>query len=338
MKRILSGIQPSGVLHLGNYLGALRNWVRLQDAPGAECLYCIVDLHAITVAQKPETLRQNILNTAALCLAVGIDPRRSVLFVQSEVPEHSELAWIVDCHVYFGELRRMTQFKDKAQQQEAATTAGLFTYPALMAADILLYDTHAVPVGEDQQQHLELTRDLARRFNNLYGPTFRVPDAVIPEFGSRIMGLDDPAVKMSKSASSELNYVALDDAPEKVRKKFKAAVTDSGREVAYDPEKKPAISNLMTIYGAVTGLEMKEIETRFAGSGYGDFKKGLAEEVVKFLEPIQAGFKSWQERPDELASILREGAERAGRLAKPKLEDVKRKLGLGVRIPVKGGR
>jgi tryptophanyl-tRNA synthetase len=337
-KRILSGIAPSGIIHLGNYLGALRNWVALQDRPQTDCLYCVVDLHAITVAQKPENLRKSILNTAAICLAVGIDPAKSPLFLQSEVPEHSELGWILNCHVYFGELSRMTQFKDKSQKQEAATTAGLFTYPALMAADILLYGTHLVPVGEDQQQHLELTRDLARRINNLYGETFQVPDALIPEHGARIMGLDDPKQKMSKSAPSELNYIALDDSPEKIRKKFKVAVTDSGREVVFDEEKKPAVSNLLTIYSVAAGVSMGEAQRRFEGKGYGDFKKELAEAVVAYLAPIQERLRGWQSRPDDVRDVLRDGAKRARELAKPKLDEVKAKLGLGLWPAPVGGR
>jgi tryptophanyl-tRNA synthetase len=330
-KRILSGIQPSGIVHLGNYLGALRNWVAFQERPETQCLYCAVDLHAITVAQDAEVLRKNILNTAALCLAVGIDPKRSVLFVQSDVPEHAELGWIMNCHVYFGELSRMTQFKDKSQKQEAATTAGLFTYPALMAGDILLYDASQVPVGEDQTQHLELARDLARRFNNAYGKPelFRVPEAIIPESGGRIMGLDDAAQKMSKSASSEANYIALDDSPEAVRKKFKTAQTDSGREVVFDAEKKPAISNLMTIYSLTAGIPVAEVQSRFAGKGYGDFKKDLAETVVTFLAPIQERLRAAQAKPDDLRDVLADGAKRARELAKPKLDEVKARLGLG---------
>jgi tryptophanyl-tRNA synthetase len=330
VKRIFSGIQPSGVVHIGNYLGALRQWVDLQK-PENECLYCIVDLHAITVRQEPKTLSANVFRTAAFLLAAGVDPQRSVLFVQSDVAEHSELAWILQCHAYMGELRRMTQFKDKAEQADAASV-GLFSYPILMAADILLYDTDAVPVGEDQKQHLELSRDIARRVNGQYKDVFKIPEPLIPAQGARIMSLDEPDKKMSKSASSVDSWVALDDAPAVVRKKFKVATTDSGREVVYDPEKKAAISNLLTIFSAVSGKPVKDLEAAYAGKGYGDFKKDLGEAVVEFLAPIQARLADWVARPDDVAAILAAGADKARELARRKLSRVKKTVGLGLQV------
>jgi tryptophanyl-tRNA synthetase len=326
-KRVFSGIQPSGIVHIGNYIGALKNWVAMQDS--YDCLYCIVDLHAITVPQKPETLREAILRTAATTLAVGIDPEKSILFVQSDVAEHSELAWILNCFTYYGELSRMTQFKDKSNVRGQGTSVGLFTYPALMAADILLYDTHAVPVGEDQKQHLELTRDIARRLNNSFDKLFIVPEPFIGKQGARIMGLDDPQTKMSKSASSDANYVSFSDTPDQIRKKIKRAVTDSGSEVSYDEEKKPAVANLLSIYSALSGDSIDALVARYAGKGYGAFKTDLAEVVVNALAPLQSKINSYLTDPGQLQSLLEKGADKARALAKPKLADIKKRLGLG---------
>ncbi|MCL6637650.1 MAG: tryptophan--tRNA ligase, partial [Alicyclobacillus sp.] len=280
LPRVLSGIQPSGIMTLGNYLGAMKNFVKLQHE--AECFFCIVDLHAVTVPQEPAELRQNTLNLAALYLACGIDPDKATLFVQSQVPAHAELGWLLQCVAYYGELGRMTQFKDKSSQREVVT-AGLFTYPALMAADILLYQADLVPVGEDQKQHLELTRDLADRFNRRYGPTFTVPEPYIPEVGGRIMSLEDPAKKMSKSDANPNAYIAMLDDADTIRRKVLRAVTDSGREIRYDPQEKPAISNLLTIFALCSGQSLAEVEAAYAGKGYGEFKKDLAEVVVAAL-------------------------------------------------------
>ncbi|MBI4056063.1 MAG: tryptophan--tRNA ligase, partial [Elusimicrobia bacterium] len=329
-RRVFSGIQPSGVLHLGNYLGALKNWVALQKE--CECLYGIVDLHAITVKQDSESLRRNILATAAVCLAAGVDPKKSALFIQSDVAEHAELAWILNCYTTMGELNRMTQFKDKARKEGGleGASVGLYDYPVLMAADILLYKAHEVPVGEDQKQHLELSRDIARRFNNFYGEVFRIPGTTIPRVGARIMGLDDPSQKMSKSASSEYNYIGLDDSPETIRKKFKVAATDSEKEVRYDEEKKPAISNLMNIYATATGQLYADIQSRYAGKGYAQFKQEVAEEVIQLLKPIQEKMKYWQNHSGEVEKILHQGAEKARQIAGKTLKEVKEKIGLGL--------
>ncbi len=326
-KRVFSGIQPSGVVHLGNYVGALKNWVAMQD--DHDCLYCVVDLHAITVPQDPAKLKQNILLTAATALAIGIDPAKSILFVQSDVPEHGELAWILNCFVYFGELSRMTQFKDKSTSRGQGTSAGLFTYPALMAADILLYGTHAVPVGDDQRQHLELTRDIAKRMNGEFPNLFVMPEAFIGKRGARVMGLDDPMVKMSKSAKSEYNYISLIDTPDQIRKKCMKAVTDSDAAVRYDEEKKPAVSNLLTIYSAVTNRPIEEIEKEYAGKGYGDFKKGLAEATVAAITPIQTKINDLLKNEDHIHSLLKAGADKARELSRPMMANVRKTLGLG---------
>jgi tryptophanyl-tRNA synthetase len=326
-KRVFSGIQPSGVVHLGNYVGALKNWVAMQNE--YDCLYCVVDLHAITVPQDPAKLKQNILLTAATSLAVGIDPEKSILFVQSDVPEHAELAWILNCFVYFGELSRMTQFKDKSTTRGQGTSVGLFTYPALMAADILLYGTHAVPVGDDQRQHLELTRDIARRMNGDYKDMFVIPEALIGKRGARVMGLDDPTVKMSKSATSEYNYISLLDTPDQIRKKCMKAVTDSEAAVRFDEEKKPAVSNLLTLYSALTNKSIDDIVNEYTGKGYGDFKKGLAEAVVAAVSPIQAKINDLLKNQDHIHSILKVGAEKARDLSRPAMAKVRATLGLG---------
>ncbi|KPV45806.1 tryptophan--tRNA ligase [Alicyclobacillus ferrooxydans] len=321
--RVFSGIQPSGTLTLGNYLGAMKNFVTLQDE--ADCIFCIVDLHAITVPQEPEKLRQNSINLAALYLASGIDPAKSTLFIQSHVPAHAELGWMLQCVAYYGELGRMTQFKDKSAKKEVVT-AGLFTYPALMAADILLYQTSLVPVGEDQKQHLELTRDIAERFNSKFGDTFTIPEPFIPKVGGRIMSLEEPTKKMSKSDESAGAYISMLDEPSVIRKKISRAVTDSGREVRYDPAEKAAISNLMTIYSLCSGKSIEEIQAEYDGQGYGPFKKDLAEVVVAALEPIQNRYRDLLQS-GEVVDILRQGAKRASEQCGDTLADVKSKFG-----------
>ncbi len=305
-KRVFSGIQPSGIVHIGNYIGALKNWVTMQETH--DCLYCIVDLHAITVPQKPAELHESILRTAAVTLAVGIDPEKSILFVQSDVAEHSELAWILNCFTYYGELSRMTQFKDKSTTRGQGTSVGLFTYPALMTADILLYDTHAVPVGEDQKQHLELAREIARRMNNTFENLFIIPEPFIGKHGARVMGLDDPKAKMSKSASSDMNYVSFTDTPDLIRKKIKRAVTDSGADITFDEEKKPAVSNLLSIYSALTNESVDEISARYNGKGYGAFKTDLAEVVVNALTALEQKMNDFLEDRSRLEMLLENGA------------------------------
>lgn len=330
-RRIFSGIQPSGQITLGNYLGALKQFVRLQSDPQSgqvlDPFYCIVDLHAITVPQDPKQLRTRILDLASLYLAVGLDPQRSTLFVQSDVSAHSELAWILQCVAHMGELSRMTQFKEKSEGKESILT-GLFTYPALMAADILLYQTDIVPVGDDQKQHLELTRDLAERFNARFGDTFTVPDVMILDQGARIMSLDDPLKKMSKSNPNPQSRIELLDAPDEIRKKISRAVTDSDREVRYDVLSKPAVSNLLVIYALTTGESVEQVVARYEGRGYGDFKKELAEAVVAHLEPIQERFRDVRQS-GEVDRVLTSGAARARSVATDTLQKVKDRVGLG---------
>ena len=324
---LLSGVQPTNNLHIGNYIGALKQWTEIQHR--YRCLFCVVDLHAITMPQDPQTLRANILNVAATYLAVGVDPARCHIFVHSEVSEHTELAWILSTMTKIAELVRMTQFKDKSNKQNENVGAGLFTYPALMAADILLYDTTVVPVGEDQLQHLELTRTLARRFNARFGETFVVPQSLVQKMGARIMALDDPTVKMSKSASSSNNFIALTDEPDVIRKKISRAVTDSGSTISYDETERPAIANLMTIYHHATGKTMKEIEKESDGKGYASFKTALAEAVIVMLAPIQKKLKKYQSDPAELSRILDAGRDAAKDLAEKKIKLVRERVGLG---------
>lgn len=321
--RVFSGIQPSGTMTIGNYIGAMKNFVRLQDE--ADCLFCIVDLHAITVPQDPHVLRQNSINLAALYMASGINPEKSTLFIQSHVPAHAQLGWMLQCIAYYGELGRMTQFKDKSAKKDVVT-AGLFTYPALMAADILLYQTTLVPVGEDQKQHLELTRDIAERFNSKFGETFTIPDPYIPKVGGRIMSLEDPTKKMSKSDASAGGYISMLDDASVIRKKIARAVTDSGREVKYDPIQKAAISNLMTIYSLCADKSLTEIETLYDGQGYGPFKKDLAEVVVATLEPIQQRYRQLLDS-GEAAERLQSGADRAAAKCEETLQTVKSRFG-----------
>lgn len=325
-KIIFSGVQPSGNLTLGNYIGAIRNWVSLQDE--YNCIYCIVDLHALTVRQNPTELRQRSRSLLALYIACGLEPEKNILFVQSHVSAHAELAWILDCFTYMGELNRMTQFKEKAQKHADNINAGLFTYPVLMAADILLYQTDLVPVGNDQKQHLEITRDIAQRFNNIYGDVFKIPEPYIPKVGARIMSLQEPTKKMSKSDENENAYIALLDPPDVIMRKFKRAVTDSEAVVRYDEENKPGISNLMSIYASVTGKSFEDIEAEFEGKGYGDFKKAVGEAVVETLRPIQEKHKELMANKDYLNEIMKSGAEAAGRLANRTLRKVYKKVGL----------
>ena len=322
-KRIFSGIQPSGELTLGSYMGAIKNWVDLQDE--YDCLYCIVDMHAITVRQDPATLRKRSVNQLAQYIACGLDPQKNIMFIQSHVPQHAELSWILGCYTQFGELSRMTQFKAKSAQHADNITAGLFTYPVLMAADILLYQADLVPVGEDQRQHVELTRDIAQRFNSVYSDTFVLPEAFIPKVGARLMSLDDPTTKMSKSLPD--GCVNLMDAPEVIMKKFKRAVTDCETAVKYDKENKTGISNLLTIYCAATGKTLAEAEAEFAGQGYGVFKPAVGEAVVELLRPIREESQRIMDDKAYLESVYQEGAERARRLAQKTLSKVQRKVG-----------
>jgi tryptophanyl-tRNA synthetase len=321
--RILSGIQPSGTITLGNYLGALKRFTELQNE--ADCYFCIVDLHAWTVQPDPKLLHERTLQLAALYLACGIDPEKATLFVQSHVAAHAELGWLMQCLCYLGELERMTQFKEKREGKESVVT-GLLTYPALMAADILLYQTTHVPVGEDQKQHLELTRDIAIRFNNRYGETFTVPEPLIAEVGARIMGLDDPSKKMSKSNPNENSYISLLDSPDTIVKKLKRAVTDSEREVRYDPVNKPAISNLLEIHALCSDLTIPEVEAMYQGKGYGDFKMGVAEAIVNRLKPIQERYQQIQ-KENLVQEAFAKGAQKAREVAEQTLETVKEKMG-----------
>lgn len=323
--RIVSGIQPSGALHLGNYIGALSQWLELQKTN--DCFFCIVDYHAITVRQDPQTLSDNTYALAAMYLALGLDPAHVTLFKQSDVSAHTELAWILSTFTHMGELERMTQYKDKVKQQKKNNSVGLFTYPVLMAADILLYQPTFVPVGEDQKQHLELTRDLAERFNQIYGQTFTVPEYFAAKQGARIMSLDDPTKKMSKSATTEWGYIALTDEPDVIMKKMKRAVTDSGSEVKATPEK-PALSNLLTIFSVVTGKPINKIEDLYQNQGYGKFKLALAEALINWLEPIQQRYHGLIDNRVELDAILQTGAAKAQIVATKTLSDVKNKLGL----------
>ncbi|MGY1735260.1 MULTISPECIES: tryptophan--tRNA ligase [unclassified Geodermatophilus] len=314
LPRVLSGIQPTaGSFHLGNHLGALRQWVALQET--TEAFYCVVDLHAITLPQDPAELRRNTLVSAAQLLALGVDPQRSTLFVQSHVPEHLQLSWVLECLTGFGEAGRMTQFKDKSQREgTASASVGLFTYPVLQAADILVYQADQVPVGEDQRQHLELTRDLATRFNGRFGETFTLPETLVPAGGARIMDLQSPDKKMSKSLPPAGCVFLLDD-PKVTAKKIRSAVTDTGREVVADPVAKPGVTNLLTIHSALSGTPVAELEERFAGRGYGDLKKELAEVVAEFVTPVRERTHELLDDRAELERLLAAGAARAREVA-----------------------
>ncbi|MDO8600736.1 MAG: tryptophan--tRNA ligase [bacterium] len=359
-KTIFSGIQPSGELHIGHYFGAIKNWVTLQNEYRA--IFCVVDEHAITVPQEPEKLRERTLDTAILYIACGIDPKKSTIFVQSHNPDHTQLGWILNTITPLGELERMTQFKDKAikpalsaisgkvisgvmspEEMRGNLTehtekvvreeirkniyAGLLNYPTLMAADILLYQTDAVPVGEDQKQHVELTRTLARKFNTRFGPTFKEPKELIQKSGARIMALDDPTKKMSKSSPNKDSYIGLLDTPDDIKRKIKIAVTDSGKEVHFDPEKKPAIANLISLYHLVSGLNIKEIEKKFNGKGYGDFKKELGDALAEHLTPIKKKYYELKRDKKLMEQILTKGTKDAKAISSKTLSDVKQKIG-----------
>lgn len=323
---VLSGIQPSGRLTLGNYLGAIKNWLPLSAT--YDCHYMLVDLHAITVRQDPSILRERCYEFLALYIACGLDPKDNVLFVQSHVPAHSQLGWILNCYTQFGELGRMTQFKDKSAKHADNINAGLFGYPVLMAADILLYDAAQVPVGDDQKQHLELTRDIANRFNNIYGPVFTVPEPMIPPVGARIMGLQDPTAKMSKSDDAETNALYLLDGPDVIVRKIKRAVTDMDGVVRFDIAAKPGVSNLLSILAATTGKTVAQLEAEFEGKQYGAFKGAVADAVVECLKPVQAKYAELREDRDGLRAVLKDGAERASRRANATLARVHEALGL----------
>jgi tryptophanyl-tRNA synthetase len=324
--RVFSGIQPSGISHIGNYLGAIRNWVHQQEQ--YDSIFCVVDLHALTLPTNRDDLRAQIRGMANVLLACGIDPAKSVLFVQSDVREHSELTWLLSSVTQFGELQRMTQFKDKSVGKGLNVSAALFTYPILMAADIILYDADLVPVGDDQKQHIEITRDIATRFNARYGETFVVPEPDIKPEGARIMSLDDPSKKMSKSDPNPSSFVALTDDADTIRRKMRRAVTDSGSEVRAAPDK-PALSNLLTIYSLFSGESIPEIEERYSGKGYGAFKGDLAEIVVAAIAPIQERLVELEADPSIAAKVLAAGADRAREFAVPKMELARDRVGIG---------
>src|SRR5690554_5251585 len=319
-------MQPTGVLTLGNYLGALKNWSQLQDQ--YDSIYSIVDLHSLTVRRRPKDVRADSVSLLAQYIACGIDPEKNTLFIQSHVSAHAELCWILSCYTYMGELNRMTQFKEKAGSHQDNVNAGLFTYPVLMAADILLYQADLVPVGGDQKQHLEITRDIAIRFNSVYGPVFTVPEPYIPKVGARIMSLQEPESKMSKSDENQNAYITLLDSPDTIIRKFKRAVTDSEALVRYDIENKPGISNLISIYSCVTGKTYDQVEAEFEGKGYGDFKLAVGEAVAEALKPVQARYNELMSDKAQLEAILKKGADSAEYLAMKTLRKVYKKLGL----------
>jgi tryptophanyl-tRNA synthetase len=325
-KRVFSGIQPTGSIHIGNYLGAIRHWVTTQAQ--FENIFCIVDLHAISIPREPKTLKSKTREIAALLLASGVDPKRSAVFVQSQISAHAELAWILSCIIPMGWMERMTQFKEKSQRQKQSNAVGLFIYPALMAADILLYQADLVPVGADQKQHLERTRDVARRFNLLYGQTFTLPEPSIPKLGARIMALDDPTKKMSKSALHSAHAIGLLDSSDEIRLKVMSAVTDSRREIRFDASR-PGIYNLLTIYQLFTGFGTSNIEARFAGKGYAEFKRELAELIIENLQPLQSRYRALTAEAGYVDSVLAEGAWKVRPLAEKTLAMVRDKIGLG---------
>ena len=325
-KTILSGIQATGNLTLGNYLGAIHNWIKMQDE--YDCYYMIADLHSLTVRNDPEILCKRAMQVLAIYVAAGLDPEKNTIFLQSQVDAHVKLNWILNCYTYMGELNRMTQFKDKSAKHADNINSGLFTYPVLMAADILVYNADLVPVGEDQRQHLEITRDIAERFNSIYGETFVIPETFIGKQGARIMGLQDPTAKMSKSSTNLNDVIFLNDVPEEIRKKLKKAVTDSENCVRYDKENKPGVSNLMAIYGLIQEKTMEQIEQEFAGKGYGDFKMAVAEAIIEKLEPLQKRYNELLENPEELKAIYEKGAKKASQRADKIVNEVYRKVGL----------
>lgn len=324
-KIIFSGVTPSGNVHIGNWFGAIKQWVDIQDDKNTN-IFCVMDQHAITTPQDPEKLRKKILEVATLYLALGIDPEKSIIFIQSQRAEHLELGWILSTITPLGELERMTQFKDKAKKQKSVL-AGLLNYPVLMAADILLYKTNLVPVGEDQLQHIELTRTIARKFNNIYGETFTIPEPKVNKESKKIMALDNPENKMSKSAGSPYNFISLLDSPETIREKIRVAVTDSGSEIKYDEQNKPAISNLLAVCSLFSGKKIGELEKEYAGKNYSVFKKDLAEAIVAGLSPFQQKYKELEADPERVKNILREGAERARLIASQTMREVRQKIG-----------
>jgi tryptophanyl-tRNA synthetase len=324
MKRVLSGVQPTGNIHLGNYLGAMKQFVDLQNE--AECYFCVVNLHSITIPQDPRQLREKTRDVAALYLAIGLDPEKATIFVQSQVPAHAEAGWLLQCVARVGELNRMIQFKEKSKGSEAVA-AGLYTYPVLMAGDILLYQATHVPVGEDQKQHLELTRDIAERFNRDYGEIFTLPEPLIGKVGARIMSLDNPEKKMSKSTEGAYSNITLLDEPKLIEKKIKRAVTDSENQVRYDPETKPGVSNLLSIYSLLSGKTIAELERQYENAGYGQFKKDLAEVAIHHLQPIQEKFREIRSS-SYLDEVLKKGAEKANGVAEATLRQMKEAMGI----------
>jgi tryptophanyl-tRNA synthetase len=324
MERVLSGIQPTGAVTLGNYIGAMQRFVQMQEE--ADCYFCVVNMHALTIPQDPELLKQRTIDLVAIYLATGLDPAKSTIFVQSQVPAHAEAAWLLQCVARIGELNRMVQFKEKGKGSESVL-AGLYTYPVLMAADILLYNPKRVPVGEDQKQHLELTREIAERFNRDYEEIFTLPEPYIGEVGARIMGLDNPTKKMSKSADSEFNYITLLDEPKKIEKKLKRAVTDSENVIRFDPVAKPGISNLLNIYSSLSGKSIKELEKQYEGLGYGQFKKDLIEVTIDHLAPIQSRFHEIR-NSGEVEQVLKQGREKAAAVADETLKRIKDAMGI----------
>lgn len=325
-KTILSGIQATGNLTLGNYLGAIQNWVKMQEE--YDCYYMIADLHSLTVRNDPEVLRKRALQVLAIYIAAGLDPEKNTIFLQSHVEAHTKLNWILNCYTYMGELNRMTQFKDKSAKHADNINSGLFTYPVLMAADILAYNADLVPVGEDQKQHLEITRDIAQRFNSIYGQTFVIPEPFIRNQGARIMGLQDPTAKMSKSTTNLNDVIFLSDTPDEIYQKLKKAVTDSENCVKYDKENKPGVSNLMTIYGLLEEKSMEDVEKEFEGKGYGEFKKSTAEAIVKKLQPLNGKYQELLQNPQELRKVYEKGAQKAQERAEKIVNDVYQKVGL----------
>lgn len=325
-KTVLTGLQPTGVLTIGNYIGAIRNMLEYQKEH--KCFYFVADLHSLTVDIEPATLRKNTLDVYALLIAFGIDPAKSTLFIQSHVPAHAELAWVLNCNAQFGEARRMTQFKDKSQKAPQNVNVGLFAYPMLMAADILLYQADYVPVGKDQNQHLEIARTIAERFNGRYSPTFKVPEGINPKFGAKVSSLADPAAKMSKSDDNKNGSIFLLDPKDEIMRKFKRAVTDSGSEIIYDVTNKPGISNLLTIYSSLSGKSIKDTEKEFAGKNYAQFKEAVGEAVCAFLAPVQSEYNRLVKDKEYLATLMKNGAEEAARVAYKTLSKVYRKVGL----------
>ncbi len=326
---LFSGVQPSGNLTIGNYIGALKNWVDLQTK--YNCLFSLVDLHTITVRQDPKEFHQHCYDALAIYLAIGLDPEKNTIFLQSHVPAHSQLAWVLNCHAYVGELGRMTQFKDKSKKNESNINVGLFTYPVLMAADILLYQTNLVPVGADQKQHVEIARDLALRFNNIYGKVFAVPEAYHPPLGARIMSLQEPTKKMSKSDADSNATIFLLDSPDVILNKFKRAVTDSGKDICLDVTNKPGVTNLLTIWSVVTGKSVDQLVVEMQGQGYGKLKNAVAESLIELLRPMQKRYQELRSDQSYLNSVLKLGAERAEKIARPTLEKAYETVGFVVR-------